>query len=324
MRNYFTMKTNMTTLLLFFTILLNYGCKSATDKVAPPEEEPVVSTEVGTGETDGYKLVWEDLFNDNELNSKYWTPEVNGNGGGNNELQYYRSENISVGKDPNSDANCLIITGKKESYLNKACTSGRLITKDKVNFKYGKLEARIKLPKTADGLWPAFWMMGNDISTVGWPRCGETDVLEMGNSNGIKNGTQDRYFNGACHWGESWENHPMSAKASTNSYSLQDDFHLYTLIWNADSIKMYLDKDKYPDVTPYFTLDIKNENLNKPGHYFKKPNFILFNLAIGGDFTGIWDINKVTALNNGDVYMYVDFVKIYQKEDEGQEFKLYQ
>lgn len=307
------MKLKMISITLLSTLLL-MGCFNSEKQFPKPPETPI--TDVGSGEIDGYKLVWEDTFNDGELDRNVWTIEVNGDGGGNSELQYYREENISVGTDNATNAGCLIITAKKENYLGKTCTSGRLITKDKVTFKYGKVEARIKLPKTENGLWPAFWMMGNDISNVGWPKCGEIDIMEFGHSNGIKNGTQDRYFNGACHWGEAWNSHRHYAKDKTNSYGLQDDFHLYTAEWDENSIRMYLDKDKYPDNAPYFEMNIQNKTAGSAGSYFHKPNFILLNLAIGGNFTGIWDINQITALVNGDAKMYVDFVKIYQKDSD--------
>ncbi|WP_233164535.1 family 16 glycosylhydrolase [Pedobacter sp. ASV28] len=298
---------------IFFSLLLIIfaacGSKNKTD--AKPENK-----EVGSGETGNYKLVWEDLFADGSLNKNNWTIEVNGDGGGNNELQYYKEENISLGKEPATGKSCLIITAKKEQYLGKSATSGRLITKGKKFFKYGKIEASIKLPKTANGLWPAFWMMGNDHSTVGWPKCGEIDILEMGNANGIKNGTQDKYFNGACHWGPDWNGgaYPNYAKATTLNYGIQDDFHLFTVIWDENAIKMYLDLDKNPNAQPYFEMAITDKaNVNSPGLYFHKDNFILLNLAVGGHFTGILNINQITALNNGPANMYVDFVKVYQK-----------
>lgn len=272
-----------------------------------------------------YQLMWEDHFNQPVLNEKnHWTIEVNGNGGGNNELQYYRRENISIEKHPDGDS-CLVISAKRENYLNKVATSGRLVTRNKVSTKYGKIEARIQLPETANGLWPAFWMMGEDITTRGWPRCGEIDILEMGNTTGINNGTQDRYFNGACHWGESWAYY---AKASTSLYSLQDDFHLYTMTWNKEGIKMYLDQDKFPNVAPYFEMSLVGDSVagNKT-YYFNKPFHILFNLAVGGNFTGITgnsNIGKITALpaDGTPVKMYVDYVRIYQKGDPGEEFHL--
>jgi len=271
-----------------------------------------------------YQLVWQDTFNGTQLDEKNnWTIVLNGKGGGNKELQYYRRENIAIGKEPISGENCLIITAKKEKYKCKKGTSGRLITQNKMSFKYGKIEARIKMPKSANGLWPAFWMLGSDHPKAVWPKCGEIDIVEMGNNNGIIAGTQDRYFNGACHWGEKFNHgaYPNYGKSTTNEYSLQEDFHLYTLIWDKDAIKMYLDLDKFPANAPYFEMPINGKDVkDDPAHYFHKPYFVLFNLAIGGNFTQIFNIKQVTALNNGDAKMYIDYIKLYQKGETGEEF----
>ena len=207
------------------------------------------------------------------------------------------------------------MTAKKESYQGKSATSGRINSKGKKYFKYGRIEASIKLPKTANGLWPAFWMMGNDYDQVGWPKCGEIDIMEMGHSNGIQNQKQEFYFNGACHWGY-YKNgtYPNYSKSATSEYSLQDDFHLYTLEWTEDYIRMYLDIDKYPNVQPYYEMSLVDEGDDwDTGKYFRKEFFLLFNLAVGGNFTGIHNIDGVTALNSGDARMYVDFIKVYQK-----------
>lgn len=270
-----------------------------------------------------YKLVWEDNFNNPTLNKKLWTALVSGDGSGNKELQFYRRENISIAKEPVSKQSCLVITAKKEIYKNHFCTSGRLSTKGKMSFKYGKLVARIKIPKTANGLWPAFWMLGADQDVAVWPKCGEIDIVEMGKLTGIENGVQDRYFNGACHWGESWNggNYPNKGISTTNSYSLQDGFHTYTLYWTPDSIKMYLDQEKYPKVKPYFEIPISGNSLeNETSRYFRKPYYVLFNLAIGGTFSEIYDINKITALTKGSAKMYVDYVRLYQKGEGNEEF----
>ena len=283
----------------------------------------------GTGETDGYKLVWQDLFDGTTLNEARWNIEVNSDGGGNSELQYYtrRTENVRLGDDGEGNG-CLILTARREDYGGRQCTSGRINSKGKIAFKHGKIEAAIKLPKTANGLWPAFWMMGNDYDQVGWPRCGETDIMEFGNANGITRGTQDRYFNGASHWGTAWNDHRQYSRDRTNSYSLQDgEFHIYTCIWDEDRVAMYVDLDRNPNDTPYYEMTIPETttDLTHPGYYFHKENFILFNLAIGGNFPGIWDINQITALNESNDYqasMYVNYVKIYQKgtADESSSF----
>jgi len=262
-----------------------------------------------------FQLIWEDNFNKSTINKKNWNIEVNGLGGGNREIQFYHKKNIRIEKEPASGERCLVITAKKQKYKVKEATSGRINTQNKQAFLYGKIEARIKLPKTANGLWPAFWMLGADKAEVGWPKCGEIDIMEIGHKDGIKAGTQEFYFNGACHWGEDWNggSYPNKAIHTTNSYSLQNDFHLYTLIWTKDYIKMYLDQDKYPNVAPYFVMPIVGEGLeNETSRYFRKPQFIIFNLAVGGIFPDIYDINKVTALENGDAKMYIDFVRVYK------------
>lgn len=262
-----------------------------------------------------YKLVWEDNFNKPTLNKKNWTITEDGNGGGNRELQYYRKQNIRIEKEPVSGESCLVIIAKKENYKAKTATSGRLSSIDKMSFTFGKIEARIKLPKTANGLWPAFWMMGADHKTTLWPKCGEIDIVEMGNIVGITNAVQNKYFNGACHWGESWNggSYPKKGIFTTNDYDLQDNFHVFTMYWTADSINMYLDLDKYPDTKPYFHIPIEGDSLpNQTSRYFRKPYYILFNLAIGGTFSEIYDINQITALDKNEAKMYVDYVRVYQ------------
>lgn len=286
------------------------------------KEAPVTPSETGSGESDGYTLVWQDLFNGDALDTEVWNIEVNGNGNGNAELQYYREENVSVGKDEISGRNCLILTAKKEPYEGRSFTSGRINSKNRKAFRYGKIEALVKLPQTADGLWPAFWLMGNNYDEVGWPRCGEIDILEMGNAEGIRHRTQDRYFNGACHWGfykdvggGNWA-YPNYAKASTWEYSLQDgEYHLFTIFWDETDIRMYVDLDRNPDAEPYYEMGITGKDDEwSTGHYFHHEYFILFNLAVGGYFTGILNPDAVTALPEGEASMYVDYVKVYQKQ----------
>ena len=142
--------------------------------------------------------------------------------------------------------------------------------------------------------------------------------MEMGNSAGISSGTQDRFFNGAAHWGFYRDGaYPNYANSKTNSYSLQDgEFHLFTLIWDENSLSMYLDMDKYPDNAPYYKMDINDTSDDwSTGRYFHHDFFIIFNLAVGGRFTGILNASGITALpQDGDeAKMYVDYVRVYQK-----------
>lgn len=255
------------------------------------------------------------------LNRETWNIEVNGDGGGNNELQYYCEQGVSLGVEPTTGKHCLILTATKEEYKGKHCTSGRVNSQGNMYFTYGKIEARIKFPNTANGLWPAFWMMGNDFKQVGWPRCGETDFIELGHSNGF-NGKQDRYFNGAMHLGSAWNTVWSDAQSTTWPYSVEDTFHIVTVEWTPTSMTMWMDKESHPELEPYFSTPLEpnnDANYNRQ-QVFGKPNFLIFNLAIGGNFPGIHDIKGVTALQNGSRSMYIDWVRIYQKGDASETF----
>ena len=264
---------------------------------------------------DGYTLVWNEDFTDGTLDRNVWNIEVNGDGGGNSELQYYCEKGVMLAAEPTTGKQCLVLTATKEDYKGKKCTSGRVNSKNNLYYTYGKIEARIKFPNTADGLWPAFWQMGNDFDQVGWPRCGETDIIELGNVNGIKRGTQDRYFNGALHLGSAWNTVWSDAQDITYHYSVEDTFHIITMEWTPTSITMYMDKDAHPELKPYFQTKLEG---NEDAYYnrelvFGKPNFIIANLAVGGNFPQIWDINQISALADGPRSMYIDWIRIYQQ-----------
>ncbi|MDR2766972.1 MAG: glycoside hydrolase family 16 protein [Treponema sp.] len=226
-----------------------------------------------------------------------------------------------------------VIPGFAQTSGKTIVTSGRVNTMGKFSFQYGILEASVKIPKTADGLWPALWLLGGDYPEKSWPGCGEIDILEMGHKDGIAGGIQDKLFNGAAHWGsvQNDGSHPNYAIHRTNRYGLQyGDFHLFTLVWDERSIKMYLDRDKVPtrdgspaagsppagtpvitaDMKPYFEMAITPEL--EP--YFRKPFFIVLNLAAGGSFTGIFTVDGISALNRGNsnqASMYVDYIRVY-------------
>ena len=258
----------------------------------------------------GYDLVFADEFNGTALDTRVWNVELNGNGGGNNELQYYLADNVRV-----ADGN-LVITARKQNYEGRSFTSGRINTMGKMAFEHGILQASIKLPKTANGLWPAFWLMGNDMdSGTSWPYCGEMDVLEAGGAQGIAAGTQERFFISALHWGPYVDGgHPMYSSNTTADYSIQDgQFHVFTLEWDEQKIAMYLDDA----ADPYFVVNIDEKTQqNSPGNYFHKRFFVLLNMAVGGSIPGIFDVNGITALNNGDQSMSVDYLRVYQKSDQ--------
>jgi len=264
------------------------------------------------GATDGYQLVWQDLFDQGSLNTKVWNPQ---NSTKSPELEQYLPANVSVGIEPHSGQSAMILTAKKENYGGMTCTSGKVNTQKNMYFQYGKLEARIRIPKTANGLWPAFWFMGEDFASgVAWPACGEIDLMEMGSASAYSAGTQEKFVNETLHWGNGSDK--GSGKSYTWNYSLQDTLHLYTLIWDANSIKMYIDLDKTPDppsnTYTSWTTTYNSSNANI-GYYFNKPFYIIINLAIGGGFPNVNNINNVTAFNTDpEPKMYVESVKLYQ------------
>ena len=254
-----------------------------------------------------YKLVWSDEFNENSLN-KNWNVEVLDKPY-NNELQCYTNSSSNV----NIENGNLVITARRESHNGMYFTSGRINSSTKVNFKHGKLEARIKLPKLANGLWPAFWMMGEDPQNIGWPTCGEIDILEAGNSNGIKNATQERLFSGCIHWGSSLADHRMwTTGAVTSEYDITGDYHLFTAVWDDSYLRFYLDNSTQPYYEATITKDYDSYN------YFHKPFYILFNLAVGGDYTNILYPADITALpsEGSEAKMYIDYVRLYQQEGQ--------
>ena len=286
------------------------------------------------GAPDGYKLVWSDEFNGTDLNEQNWSVEISGTGGGNQELQFYRRENVAV-----QDGN-LVLTAKREDYQGKSFTSGRINSNQKAAFKHGIMQARIKFPMTANGLWPAYWMMGNDINKYGWPRCGEIDIVEMGHFNAITGeyaGWQDRYFSGTLHYGPSASNedHQQNSQEFSREKfqsigAVEGDYHIFTMEWDDNYLYMYYDLEGYNNAPKnrarYFTLPITaTEERYSPGHYFQKPFYFLFNLAVGGTFTNIYNPAQITALPNAgdEAKMYVDWVRVYQSESDAESQYLY-
>ena len=272
----------------------------------------------GMATAQDYTLVWNEDFTDGSLDRNVWNIEVNADGGGNNELQYYCEKAVTVGAEPTTGKQCLILTATKESAGGRDCISGRVNSKNKMYYTFGRIEARIKFPNTANGLWPAFWQMGNNFDQVGWPRCGETDLIELGHKNAFAAGTQDRYFNGAMHVGRRWDQVWSEANSVTWDYSVEDTFHIVSMVWTPTSIDMYMDDVQ----TPYFHANLEpNDDADYNRQLvFGKPNFVIANVAVGGNFPGIYAVNQVSALANGPRSMYIDWIRIYQRGDANQSF----
>lgn len=228
-----------------------------------------------------------------------WTKETHEAGWTNQELQSYDEEHVSVGTD--NGKSVLILTAERRG---NQIISGRINSKGKKSFKYGKIEASIKIPKTANGLWPAFWMMGDNDDH--WPTCGEIDIMEMGDQSGIASATTETQFNTAIHYGtDNKAGHRQEYHSANVANSLQDDkYHTYSLDWNENTLKVSVDGIEF------HSFDIGK--MSGRHEYFQHDYFILFNLAVGGAFTGIYDIDDITALKDGDkVSMYIDWVKVY-------------
>ncbi len=244
----------------------------------------------------------EDLFFLDEFESfdeNIWTKEVHEPGWVNQELQAYDKEHVSVGTDESKSV--LIITAERK---NNKIYSGRINSKGKKSFKHRKIEASIKLPKTGNGLWPAFWMMGDNDKP--WPQCGEIDIAEWGERNGIATGTTETFVNTAIHYGTDQNaGHKQEYHYGNVSHSLQDGkYHSYTLEWNENSLTVIIDNMEF------YSFDISTNSDRY--EYFHDNFFMLFNLAVGGAFTGITHIDEITALKEGEkVNMYIDWIKIY-------------
>ncbi len=224
-----------------------------------------------------WQQVWSDEFNGSISND--WVFETGAGGWGNNELQYYRRENATV-----SNGN-LVMTAKRESFGGSNYTSVRMKTQGKKSWKYGKIEARIAMP-SFNGIWPAFWMLGDNISSVGWPKCGEIDIMEHVNA-----GTE---VVGTIHWDD---NGHKEYGGRTNTDNL-NNFHTYAVEWNATEIKWLIDGRQY-HVAATGGVNGTNE--------FQNNFFILLNLAVGGNWPG-FNID-----NNGfPTSMLVDYVRVFQ------------
>jgi beta-glucanase (GH16 family) len=245
-------------------------------------------------------LTWSDEFNgpkSSAVDSSKWAFDIGGKGWGNNELQTYtdRSANAVV------ENGSLVIKALKETFtgpdkITRTYTSARLLTKNKFTQQYGRFEARIKLPY-GQGIWPAFWMLGDNISTVGWPNCGEIDIMEnIGREPSIVHGT----LHGPGYSG---------ANGLTSSYPLRSarkfsaEFHTFAVEWEPNIIRFYVDGVHYNTRTP---ADLPPGTKWVFDHEF----FIILNVAVGGYWPGNPD-----ATTSFPQMMHVDYVRVYQHAD---------
>ncbi len=238
------------------------------------------SPPVQGGDDNFDNLVWSDEFNTpGAPDPTKWSYNIGAGGWGNNEVQYYTDsqENSIV------EGGVLKITAKKQNFGGSAYTSARLVSENKYEFKYGKVEFRAKLP-TGGGTWPALWMLGQNYATNAWPACGEIDVMEhVGNNQNVIHGT--------LHYpGNSGGN---GNSGTTTIADVSTNFHIYSVTWSATSIKFYVDDVLY------------HSYANVASSPFNADFFLIMNVAMGGNFGGTIDPAFVQST------MEVDYVKVY-------------
>jgi len=234
-------------------------------------------------------IVWSDEFDRSVIDRTKWTFETgNNNGWGNSELEYYtsRTNNAYV-------ANGLLhIVARQESYSGYNFTSARMKTQGLYNTPvYGRFEWRAKLPSGV-GMWPALWMLGSNYVTVGWPACGEIDVVE-------NNGANPTFVQGSLHWGTSGE----QSRTGTDNFPSPDsvtNWHTYDLIWNfPGTIQFAVDGNVY-----------ETQNVGSP---FNAPFFFIMNVAVGGSYVGSPSVASIEAGTSFPQEMQVDYVRVYEQ-----------
>ena len=275
-------------MLLISAILLASCGHAVNTAVTPPPSQTLP----------GWTLVWSDEFNlpdGSSPDASKWNLVTGGNGFGNAELESYtnRPQNAEI-----QNGN-LVITALKESYTGSDMvphnyTSARLNSSNKFAQAYGRFEARIKIPY-GQGMWPAFWLLGSDLSSKAWPTCGEIDIMEnIGREPSIVHGT----IHGPGHSGDKGIGSPFSFP---DGRKFADDFHVYAVEWSPKQIKFFVDDNLYATRTP---ADLPAGTKWVYDH----PFFILLNLAVGGKWPGNPDATTVFPQQ-----MLIDYVRVYKR-----------
>jgi len=240
----------------------------------------------GSGET----LVWSDEFNSTNINMSNWTFETGANGWGNNELQNYTN-----GDNAHIEDGKLVITAKKldDNKVAGSYTSARMISLGKQEFTYGRMEIRAKLP-SGTGIWPAIWMLGANINSVGWPACGEIDIMEyVGYQPDVVHATVHTTVGSGSNGDGS----------SVTLPTAEEEFHVYGLLWNENELVFYTDS---PENVTHTYAPITKTADNWP---FNQSQFFILNVAVGGDWGGAQGIDNTIFPQR----MEIDYVRIYQE-----------
>ncbi len=253
----------------------------------------IITEDAGAGFTSpmsypGMTLIWQDEFTGAALNTAKWTFEIGDGcpglcGWGNNELQYYLQNNVTVADG------FLNITARQQAAGGRSYTSSRIKTQDKFEFTYGRVDIRARMP-IGTGLWPALWLLGANIDEVGWPRCGEIDIMEM-------RGDEPNKTLSTIHWDNDGTKADTGGSTQLSSGTLNDEFHVYTMIWDETGIEFLLNDVKFYEVSTTPT------NLEE----FNLPFFFIFNVAVGGDF-----LNNPDGTAQFPQRMVVDYIRVFQ------------
>ncbi|HRV83380.1 MAG TPA: family 16 glycosylhydrolase [Saprospiraceae bacterium] len=237
---------------------------------------------------DGYALKWSDEFSGDAINADNWSFEIgNGDGGwGNNELEYYRKENAYLKEG------YLIIQAREESFADLRYTSARLVTKGKQSFRYGRLDIRAALP-VGQGIWPALWLLGENIDAVGWPACGEIDLMEY-------LGHEPAKTHGTLHYGPSFAEWAyQSREYSLPEGDFHNEFHVFSLLWDENGFKWLVDDVPYAEI---------GSNTIAPVNPFNGNFFFIINLAVGGNWPG-----RPDSSTEFPQFFLVDYIRYYQQ-----------
>lgn len=270
----------------------------ATGSILNDDTDMTVNLPVGGYDTphspssppEGMVLVWSDEFDGIDIDEGNWTHELGAGGWGNNELQTYTDD---VQNSYISDGNLVIVAMAEGGDY----TSARMVTRDKQEFVFGRIDIRAVLPK-GQGLWPALWMLGANHWEVGWPECGEIDIMEL-------LGHQPNVVHGTAHWGAmSGGGHPNlgSLKYAEGGTDFSEEYHVFSLEWSPDTMRWLVNEE------PYFQLTT-GQNVASSGFEtpFNDPFFFIFNIAVGGNWPGYPD--ECTLFPQ---FMAVDYVRVYQ------------
>jgi len=248
----------------------------------------------------GFIMTWNDEFNGADgsaPDSTKWTYDIGGSGWGNQELETYTNRPVNAQVKGGN----LVITAQKETFtgtdgITREYTSARLKTQGLFNQAYGRFEARIKIP-AGQGMWPAFWTLGNDITTNGWPKCGEIDIMEnIGREPGLVHGSLHGPSSTAPTSDET------SSASLSNNASFAADFHVYAVEWEPTQIRFYVDSNNYS------TFDKASWPTNGTW-VFDHPFFIILNVAVGGTWPGSPDVTTQFPQQ-----MLVDYIRVYTKQ----------